>query len=253
MTLGYEFQPIDVDLTDHPRVRAIQKRYRRAAFGLYVDGLCYARKHKTNGRLPATFAEDDDPKLAAELLRVGLWVTRDDGAYDIHNWEKKSAGTQTSSTERMRRLRAKRRSGDAENDVTGDAGDVTCDASRDVTSVTRCSSSLSNSSGSDLSQADQINLPGGSRPPWADDVFESAEMATGEKFDRGTVWFTYANARADETPPRPVSQTDFGKYLGSWASNQKQKRINTPKGRGAEITKQPYDENAPWMKLPEVG
>jgi hypothetical protein len=246
MTLGYNFQPVDVELPDHPRVKRIEKRHRRAALGLYVAALCYARKH-TPGVVPRAFAEDDDPRVVSELVRVGLWVEREDGDWDIHNWEKKSPGRKKSSeppgasTPRVQKLRNRKAGAANETDVTVSETVVT-------DSVARASSSPSISpsvSSSDLCPADQINLTGGSRPPWADAAFASAEMSTGETFDRGTVWFTYANARDDAG--RPTNASDFKRYLGSWASRQKSERVNRPK-RPAEITKQPYDPDAPWLK-----
>lgn len=247
MTLGYSFQPVDVDLPDHPRVKTIAKRHRRAALGLYVAGLCYARKH-TPGVIPQCFVEDDDPKLVEELVRVGLWVPRADGDWEIHNWEKKSPGRKKSSepsgasTVRVHKHRELKKTA---NDVT----DETVVETVETVSVARASSSpsISPSVSSDLSQADQINLTGDSRPPWADGAFDSAEMSTGEKFDRGTVWFTYSNARDDAK--RSTNASDFKRYLGSWASRQKSERLSRPtRGRGAEITKQPYDPDAPWLK-----
>ncbi len=158
VTLGYSFQPVDVDLPEHPRVKTIAKRYRRAALGLYVAGLCYARKH-TPGLVPMCFVEDDDPKLVEELVRVGLWVPLGEVGWEIFNWEKKS-GRGSTGAERTKRWREKQRA--AVNDAEPFVGPPTraeCDAShvtgRDVTvtrhrvTVPSPSLSSSDSSGSD--------------------------------------------------------------------------------------------------------
>lgn len=94
------------------------------------------------------------------------------------------------------------------------------------------------------------------RPEWVAVQVDAATTDTGEKFDTPIVWLTYQANR--ESQSKPVSPADFRKFLGSWASRQKSDRINArdrspPKSfrRPEEITKQPYDLEAPWMKAGE--
>lgn len=252
MSLGYEFAPIDVLLPEHPRVLRIEKRLRRAAFGLYVIGQCYARKHKTAGHLPAAFAEDDDPRIVAELVRVGLWVERE-GGWDIYNWEAKS-GRGSSGAERTKRWREKQKQSSSECDER-DASHVT-DGDVTVTrhTVTDSSLSVSSSVSSDLSKADQINLTGGSSgvPEWfAAGVVATIEQAGFAVDNVPARWLEYEGSRSRKT--WSMNHKDAVAWLLAVLRREKRDADAKPKPRGAEATKQPYDENAPWMKLPEVG
>lgn len=253
MTLGYEFQPVDVDLTDHPRVRDIEKRIRRAAFGLYVAGLCYSRKHRTEGRLPRSFPEDDDPKLVAELVRVGLWIARDDGGWDIHNWMAKS-GRGSSGAVRTKRWREKQRAANDSRDAS-DASPVT-DGDVTVTRHTVTDSSLSPSSSlsGSSSSADQKILTGGSSgaPDWFREGVAGAVEMAGLKVDAiDQRWLEYKASRSRKT--WSMNHEDAVGWLVAVLRREKRDADAKPKARGAEATKQPYDENAPWLKLPEVG
>lgn len=197
MALGYEFQPIDVHLPDHPRVKKIAKRHRRAALGLYVAALCYSRLH-IPGVVPSAFAEDDDPKLVEELVRVGLWVPRDDGDWDIFNWEKKSPGRKKSSeppgasTARVRKHRESQRTA---NDVTVETVGETVETVSVPHAGTSVSVSMSVSS--DLSQADQKNLTGdsGGPPEWFLGSVATASMEVGDIADVGARWRSYVSSR----------------------------------------------------------
>lgn len=144
--LDYEFAPIDVGIMTHPKACAAGPE----AMGLWLWGQTYAKYHGTTGRLHrvavlTAWGGKRNIILAKRLVDAGLWLAREDGDWDVHNFEAKAAGRPTSSTERMRRLRDKRK---------GDAGDVTCDGENvtgDANSVTSCSTSPSTSlSGSDL-------------------------------------------------------------------------------------------------------
>ena len=252
MTLGYEFQPVDVDLPNHPRVRMIQKRLRRAALGLYVAGLCYARQYRTDGALPFAFAEDDDPKLIEELVRVGLWVPSEAGGWTIFNWEKKSAGRKKTSepsgasTARVKKLREKRAGAANETDVTvNETGET------DTVASQSSSSSISSSlSGSDLSEADQINLTGGPNgvPSFFVAAAATAEQAVGRKVDHLEARFVEYEASRDRKR-WPMGHKDAAAWLTTVVrSEARQAKEGTSRKRGAEITRQPYEDDAPWLK-----
>lgn len=137
MTLGYRFQPIDVTIEGHPKAFAAGVE----AMGLWLWGMVHARQQKTRGHIsrPAALGAWSGKRnimLAKRLVEAGLWLAREDGSWDIFNFDSKSAGESTSSTERMRRHRAKR-----DGVVTSQVAsrDVTSDASQ----VTLCSPSLS--------------------------------------------------------------------------------------------------------------
>jgi hypothetical protein len=255
MSLSYRFHPIDVDLPEHWRVLEIEKKHRRAAFGLYVAASCYSRKHKP-GMVVRAYVENDDPKLIDELVRVGLWLPRDDGTgWDIFNWEKKSPGRKKSSEPpgaSTTRVQKHRESKKTANDVTVETVDETVETE----SVPHAGTSISVSSSvsSDLSQADQINLTGGSGsvPDWfAVGVVGTVEQAGFTADNIPARWLEYEGSRARKT--WSMNHKDAVAWLLAVLRREKRDADAKPKAKGAEATKQPYDENAPWMKLPEVG
>jgi hypothetical protein len=249
VSLGYKFHPVDVDLPEHWRVIEIAKRLRRAAFGLYVAASCYSRKHKP-GIVPRAYVEDDDPRLVQELVRVGLWIPRDDSGWEIHNWEKKSPGRKKSSeppgasTARVQKHREKQKTA---NDVT----DETVTVTPETVSVPHAGTSVSVSSPSlGSSQADQINLTGGSgggAPGWfATGVVDAVEMA-GLKADAVEQrWLEYKASRSRKT--WAMNHEDAVGWLVTVLRREKREADARPKTRGAEATKQPYDPDAPWLK-----
>ncbi len=282
MALDYEFVPIDVRIVAHPKSDVAGPE----AMGLWLWGMAYSRLNRLDGTLPRTsvlkaWGGKRNIMLAKRLVEAGLWLSNEDGSWSIFNYEKKGAGRQTSSKERMRALRERRKSDDqcdAESDVTVRH----CDASRDVTSVTLCSPSISNSL-SDLSQRrdpdpDRSPTPGGFSPGTAaavealDRYQDAVRAATGKTFLLPRAPFhaddlcRLLNAHA---PPRVLDALDWlgptiaawvkvtdRKYAGGWTPSKlldwlnadRPDRTERPKS-AAEITKQPFDENAPWMKV----
>lgn len=69
--------------------------------------------------------------------------------------------------------------------------------------------------------------------------------------DRPARWAEYSSSR-----DRKGWAKNHGDALG-WLSavlrSERERASSRPAARGAEITKQPPDYDAPWMKLPEVG
>jgi hypothetical protein len=137
--LDYQFSPIDVNITTHPKAFAAGVE----AMGLWLWGMTHARQHRTGGRLHraavlGAWGGRRNVMLAKRLVEAGLWVQRDDGDWDIWNFERKAEGT-SSSKDRMRRLRAsKKRDGVTPSDANSD---VTCDAQCSMSISTSISSS----------------------------------------------------------------------------------------------------------------
>lgn len=75
---------IDDRLRDHPKVMHLGK-LRYAAMGVWLDALCYASEHLTDGRLPGGLVDLYPPQLVQALVEVGLWK-RVDGALVIHDY-----------------------------------------------------------------------------------------------------------------------------------------------------------------------
>ncbi len=128
MSLGFEFAPIDVSISTHPKAYDAGVE----AMGLWLWGMAHARRDKTKGLLHrravlVAWGGKRNIMLAKRLVEAGLWVALENGDWEIFNFETKAPGRSTSSTERMRRLRERRAKhpGDASRDVTSDASPVT--------------------------------------------------------------------------------------------------------------------------------
>lgn len=97
-----------------------------------------------------------------------------------------------------------------------------------------------------LGAANGIPEPYQGRPAWADVAIEAVEANTGEKFDRSIVWVTYQGSR--EASGRDVGAADLRRFLGSWASKQKDLRARQRDrgGGGPRGDRQPHD--TAWLK-----
>jgi hypothetical protein len=247
MSLSYRFHPIDVDLPEHWRVIEIAKKLRRAAFGLYVAASCYSRKHKP-GTVPRAYVEDDDPKVVHELVRVGLWIPRDDGAgWEIHNWEKKSPGRKKSSeppgasTARVHKHREKLRTA---NDVTDET--VTVTPETDPVTSSGTSISISKPSSSDLSSADQKIATGdaGGPPPWFLASVETAVMEVGPVSDVGARWRSYLSSR--KRKGWSMNHEDAVGWLCDVVGTERRKRLDNARADTRQPLRNP--EDAEWLK-----
>lgn len=113
MTLGYEFAPVDVSITTHPKAFAAGIE----AMGLWLWAIAFAKQHRTEGRVHraavlGAWGGRRNVMLAKRLVEAGLWSLREDGDWEIHNFVEKGPGSRggSSSKERMRDLRAREKS-----------------------------------------------------------------------------------------------------------------------------------------------
>jgi hypothetical protein len=89
---------LDDGFADHPKILAISD----AALRLYIDGLCYANRHLTDGRIPAQVVGRRRTQ-ADQLVKAGLWFTDDPTqGWWIHDYLKHQK-----SAARVREERAK--------------------------------------------------------------------------------------------------------------------------------------------------
>lgn len=193
MSLGYEFAPIDVSIITHDKVLDIDRRHRLAAFGLWCWGQCYARTHKTGGllRRSAVLASlaasvGDLQKLAAELVRVGLWHVAENGWF-IHNFEKKSS---RNSTERVRKFRERQR-----ESSPPETPDETLKRVSETPTETGGETSLSISPSISVSVSSSEGEPE-REPPWFAGVVEAVGMATLTNLRPADCWLRYFGHRA---------------------------------------------------------
>jgi hypothetical protein len=189
MSLDYQFAPIDVNIAGHPRAWAAGVE----AMGLWLWGMAHARQQKTGGHLsrPAVLGAWGGKRnimLAKRLVDAGLWVTRDDGDWDIHNFERKTSGNGSAATRAKRYRDRKRDASGVTSDVT-EASPVTRDASR--------SPSMSMSSSVSSSVSNPGSRPASDGPPeWFGSAVDVVAMGTGVALPVPEAWLRYDGHRA---------------------------------------------------------
>jgi hypothetical protein len=118
-----EFIRLDVGYFDNPKVgEALDVSH--AAVVLHIESMMYARRHRTDGVVPAkrvmrkVGATEDD---AQTLLDAGLWEPRDGGKIYVHDYEKHQE-TREQIEERSAKQREKaRKRWDSPRDARGNA------------------------------------------------------------------------------------------------------------------------------------
>lgn len=99
---------LDDNIFEHPKML----RAGEDAANLYVRGLVYCNRFLTDGRieaevLPAITRKREAPRLAADLVRVGLWETHPDGGWLVHDFHEHNP-TAEEVAEKRAALAAKR-------------------------------------------------------------------------------------------------------------------------------------------------
>lgn len=281
--LDYEFAPIDVSIMTHSKACAAGPE----AMGMWLWGQCYARVQKTSGivhrsSVLTAWGGKRNIMLAKRLVDSGLWILHENGDWEIHNFNAKASGHVSSSAQRMRDLRERRKS---------DAGDEhvqTCDANSDDLSDAQCSPSISNSLSE--SSLEEIKIPEAkvsAREPFA--IGTAGCNAALERFEaavatakRGSFTLTRAKFHPDDLcrllnahaegltkldalawldvtvaewvrAAEPVFTKGYApSKLLEWLNADRPGKFERTKS-AAEVTKQGFDPEAPWMKLPETG
>lgn len=202
MSLGYEFTAIDISILTHPKACAAGPE----AMGLWLWGQAYAKQQKSGGRVHRTAAliawgGKRNIMLAKRLVEAGLWLAREDGDWDVHNFERKSPGYRSrgneppkSSTDRVRAFRAKKQGSDSpvETDETETETDET--RFRNGNGSTSVSTSLSVSSSGESERGALETGP----PEWFGRAIETVEAQTGEKLRPADSWLRYSGHRANK-------------------------------------------------------
>lgn len=263
------FAGIDVNIITHEKLLAACEGGDLAPFGLWMFGMCHAQLHETNGRLAravvlSALGGRRNIMLAKKLVAAGLWIENDDGSWQVWNYGKKNQSAEE-IRERKTRHAAKMRDWRERRD-----GIVT----RNVTPLLPGHKPVS----------DQVSLPpspeqqtppepltviGKASPP-AEPVTAvrsrrkpetpcpESGAGAGEIRDWAERWkipdghgeFQYF---LDHHRKADTRWRDWTAAWRTWLRNASRFAGRGGAPRGAEITKQPYDPDAPWMKLPEVG
>lgn len=248
------FAKLDVDLSDHPRALAAG-----SAMATWAWALAYTRKHELDGFVPdaALALSWAGPKQAAKdaerLIAVGLW-TRSEGGFRVGNYAEKNetkakiAERRAEARERMQRIREQRRSRDVRANTERTSGE----RSRGVPgSGSDSVSDLSLSRSEESQQVTARAAPlGDIPPPWWSKAIATAEQTTGRTCDGPAArWLEYLAARERKgwSPSQRDATGWLAAVLGSDARRERD-RGSSARLRGADITKQPVDDNAPWMR-----
>jgi hypothetical protein len=237
---------INTHVTDHVRFAEAGA----AARDLWVWGMLYAGKHETDGAIPMAAVltapwgstGKANIKVAQRLVEVGLWERTDQG-YQICRWAEQGNMTRAQMEEERAKARArmgKRRSGFVRPNEQANAERTSPDVPT--------STSLSGSSGSSSAEIQSVT-GGAGAPDWfAVEAVEMVQMTAGVGVDQiGARWLEYSASRK-----RKTWSMDAGDAAG-WLTNvirseRRQASERKPHARGAEITKQPYQDDAPWLK-----
>ena len=250
--LDYEFAPIDVTIMTHPKACLAGTE----AMGLWLFGQTYARLHKTDGRIHraaalAAWGGKRNLVLAKRLVEAGLWIDREDGDWDVHNFVAKAPGQRSrggeapkSSTERVQDFRARKKAAASAN-VTGETETETDETRfRNGNGSTSISSSLSVSSGG--------SAEGGEAPPWWDDACAASELAGCPVTDRQARWHSYAAARTRKG--WAINQRDAIGWLCDVIRAERSRARDAPpksSGGGPRGDRQGLGDVASW--LPKTG
>ncbi len=143
MSLDYEFAPIDVDIISHPKAFAAGPE----AMGLWLWGQAHCKLHRTSGRIArmaalGAFGGRRNIMLAKRLVDAGLWLAREDGDWDVWNYEEKAPKLgQSKGAKRTAEWRERERARLSLVTSPERHRDVTCDVSAS-TSMSHSVSSL---------------------------------------------------------------------------------------------------------------
>lgn len=205
MSLDYEFAPIDVDIITHPKAMAAGIE----AMGLWLWGQAHCKLHRTAGRIArmaalGAFGGKRNVMLAKRLVDSGLWVAREDGDWDVWNYEEKAPKLgQSKGAKRTAEWRERERERLlAESHVISQErhGDVTCDVS--ASTSTSLSSGLSPGS-------DQTREQASGPPDWFVAAVSVIAMTTLVDLPVGEAWLRYDGHREGKRLPRTQPDAQY--------------------------------------------
>lgn len=247
-----DFAKIRAHITSHVRFLEAGP----VARDLWTWGMLHAAQQESDGELPmaAVLASawgrggKANVGVAARLVEVGLWERTETG-YRILRFVEQ--GNLTKAKLEADRAAARERMNKRRTSRVG-SGDVRANCARTNGEIPTSSSYSSSESRSEEPQQNEIaSSSDASVPTWFEGSCDAAAMVLGgEVGDRPARWAEYKASRSRKT--WDMNHTDAVGWLSTVVRSERSKASAAPKGRGAEITKQPCDPNAPWMQLSEV-
>ncbi len=215
-----------------------------AARDLWLWGMLWAGEHETDGALPLSAVQaapwgatgKGNAKLAERLVLVGLWEKTEKG-FQIARWAEQGNmtkaeidGARQAARERMKK---RRRSSEPPGDVR---------ANERRTNVDVPTYTSPSTSGSGSTSAEREAGP----PAWWDGACETAGLALGGSgvTDRPARWVQYSGAMFRKN--WPTTQQHAASWLVTVIRGERADAKSRPSG--TQVTKQPYDPEAPWLK-----
>lgn len=223
---------------------------------LYVWGMLYAGHLETDGSIPmvALLAAPwgsggkSNIRVAAKLVDLGLWERTDKG-FRVLKWSEQ--GNATKAFLESKREEDRKRKALARAEKAARLAGVSARTPPGVT-VGVPPDSLPCSSYSPSGSGSSEGVQGERPPDWfAVGAVATVEMAGLKVDDVGLRWLEYVASRQRKS--WPMNHGDAVGWLTSVLRTEARAAREGRGKRGAEITKQPTDPEAPWMKLPEVG
>lgn len=95
---------LDDAMPDHPKVAPLSN----GAFRLFIEGLCYANRFLTDGRVHTSAIPGQRRRYVTELLDSGLWSKDDDG-YLVHDYLRYQPARASATLAQQRRSDAARK------------------------------------------------------------------------------------------------------------------------------------------------
>jgi hypothetical protein len=239
-------------VTDHPRFADAGPQAR----DLWTWGMLYAGKHETDGELPMAavltspwgYGGKANAKAAARLVAVGLW-DRTDRGFRICRWSEQGNKTRAELEENREKERAKKAAARKKSDPP-----PACPPGTPQGTPPGTPEGVLNyiSKGDQLTVSEEGESARGGVPAFFVAAAATAEMALGRKVDQLEARFVEYEGSRDRKR-WGMSHKDAAAWLTTVMRAEGREPKTNTRVRGAEATKQPYDEDAPWLKLPEVG
>lgn len=236
-------------LRTHDRCR-VAERICPGAMGLYLFLTLQARGEETCGDSSEEAAYESwgapvayRKKQLRALIEAGLVEFRDGRPHVLKYEEHNDTPDVIAANRKAARERKGKSRGQAT--VTRDMG-VTSTVTAPVGHAEVPSSISISDSGLDLSGESR----GGEAPPWWPGAVAAAEQAVGAIDSPQARWLEYSASRARKG--WASNHRDAVGWLSTVIRDERKRHAkNGPKS--GEITKQPYDPDAPWIKLGDTG
>jgi hypothetical protein len=223
---------------------------------LWEWGLKYSGKHELDGFIPMAavlaspwgYGGKANLKAANKLVEVGLWGRAEKGFVSL-KWTEMGNKTRA-QLEVAREAERKKKAAQRRRDAGAMAApSEPCPSTCPPGTPDGTPSGVLNSPSYSLSESrSREGVQGDAEPPeWFGRSVGSAAMVVGDIGDVPARWLEYRASRGRKG--WAMNHEDAVGWLCSVVRSERERKSRRGPARDAEITKQPFDENAPWMKV----